>query len=100
MRGDAAAVLHDQSAGAVEITYKQTPIVCRVIYGRRRDRDRRDKTMARVCWLRLLKTDVPDPRYGDQVIIGAQKWLVAEVEQETGWDWRLRLETSRRQGWR
>ena len=80
------AALHDQALGARTITYKTTPVVCRVICGRRRDRDRKDNTVSRVCWIRVAKADVPAPAYQDQVTIGAETWLMAEVDKETHWD--------------
>jgi len=100
MRADAESALRDAGRGAVTINYAGTDIVCRVVYGRRRDRDRKDRTMARVCWIRVAKADIALPQYQDRVVIGSETWLMAEIEKETAWDWRLRLETSRRQGWR
>lgn len=100
MQADVVSALHDVGRGAVTVSYAGKDIVCRVIYGARKDRDRKDRTMVRVCWIRVPKADVALPKYQDPVVIGAESWMMAEIEKETAWDWRLRLETSRRQGWR
>ena len=100
MQADMATVLHDLGEGAISITYAGTSVIARVLYGRRRDRDRDAKTMVRTAWVRVLKTDVPGPKYQARVVSGAETWTMQEIEAETASTYRLRLETNKRQGWR
>ena len=96
MRTAAEFMLHTTDVGSVTVQYNGVALPCRIIYDRRKDRDRKDKTMARVCRMRVLKSDLAAPAYQDRVVLAGRTWIMCEIEQETAHDFRLRLETSRR----
>ena len=100
MRQDIERTLCDEATGAVALTYNSTAVVGRVVYGSGRDSGAGSKTSARTATLRVLKDDVADPAYQDQVELDGAVWTVVTVEGEDFCSWTLLLESERTQRWR
>lgn len=95
----AHSVAYDTDNGAVEVTYRGSPINAIVLYGENLDdAGSRESAMANATmWVQV--SDVASPDYRDTVVIDSATWRVRRILYGDGNDWKLEIYRDQRPVW-